>query len=119
MSCHNTETADTLRNKLLAMQAELSKVTDISDAEAAPVKLDQTSVGRLSCMDAMQAQAMAKATQGRRTAQLRAIQSAIVRLDNNEYGICLECDEPINPKRLEVDPVATFCIRCAELVQPD
>ncbi len=106
--------SSTVRTRLLAMQAELTDVADISAESAQPVTLDQTSVGRLSRMDAMQAQAMAQATQGRRTETLRAIEAALVRLDNDEYGRCLQCDELINPKRLEVDPVATLCITCAE-----
>ncbi|HIB85197.1 MAG TPA: hypothetical protein EYO59_11555, partial [Chromatiaceae bacterium] len=30
-----------------------------------------------------------------------------------DYGYCLDCDEPINPLRLESDPTATLCIECA------
>ena len=109
--------SEEIRARLLALRDEIEGVVDVSDASAKPVTLDQTSVGRLSRMDAMQGQAMAQATQARRAAVLRGVQAALVRLDNDEYGLCLECDEPINPKRLEIDPVAEFCIRCAEAKQ--
>ena len=105
---------ETTRERLLALQAEISGVTDMSEAASKPVTLDQTSVGRLSRMDAMQGQAMAQATHARRAEQLRATQAALVRLDNDEYGLCLECDEEIDPKRLDVNPAAALCIRCAE-----
>jgi len=64
-------------------------------------------------MDAMQAQAMAKASSERREQMLRQIEAALKRIDDDEYGYCRECDEPINPKRLEFDPTAVLCIECA------
>jgi len=77
------------------------------------VELDQSKVGRLSRMDALQAQAMAKASGDRREAMLRQITAALKRIDDDEYGFCQSCDEAINPKRLEVDPTAVLCISCA------
>ena len=68
-------------------------------------------------MDAMQAQAMAKASIERREQMLRRIDAALVRIDNDEYGYCKECDEPINPKRLEFDPTADLCINCASKLE--
>ena len=102
-----------MREKLLKLRAELQAIAESGDESAAIVELDQTKVGRLSRMDAMQAQAMAKASSERRTQMLRKIDAALVRIDNDEYGYCRECDEPINPKRLEFDPTAVLCIDCA------
>lgn len=78
------------------------------------VQLDQTRVGRLSRMDAMQAQAMNQAAQRLRDAELIAIKAALARLDNDDYGYCDACGEDINPGRLEVDPTALLCVSCAE-----
>jgi DnaK suppressor protein len=101
------------RDKLLALRAELQSIAETGDESAAVVELDQTKVGRLSRMDAMQAQAMAKASSNRRQVMLTKITAALKRIDDDEYGLCRECDEPINPKRLEFDPTATHCIECA------
>ena len=38
---------------------------------------------------------------------------ALNRVDDETYGLCRDCDEPINPKRLEFDPTALRCIDCA------
>ncbi len=44
----------------------------------------------------------------------RAINKALVRLEAGEYGICEECEEEINPKRLEAIPWTTMCVSCRE-----
>ena len=102
-----------MRQKLLKLRAELQAIAESGDASAAVVELDQAKVGRLSRMDAMQAQAMAKASGDRREQMLRQIEAALKRLDDDEYGYCRACDEPINPKRLEFDPTVLLCIECA------
>lgn len=82
-------------------------------ADRAPVELDQTSVGRLSRMDAMQQQAMAAAQSRRRAARLRALEAAIRRIEMEEFGWCESCGEAIPEGRLQIDPTATRCVACA------
>ena len=106
-----------MREKLLKLRAELQAIAEAGDESAAIVELDQTKVGRLSRMDALQAQAMAKASGERRKQMLQQIDAALLRIDNDEYGYCKECGESINPKRLEVDPTAVLCIDCASKLE--
>jgi len=105
---------DAFRELLLARRAELQGQVAYGDAAAETVELDQTRQGRLSRMDALQQQAMAMATSQRRQQELRRIQTALRRIENGEYGICLSCGEEIARGRLAVDPAATYCVRCAE-----
>jgi DnaK suppressor protein len=44
----------------------------------------------------------------------KAVETAISLLETGEYGVCQECGEPINPKRLEAIPWTTLCVRCQE-----
>lgn len=104
---------DAMRKRLVAMREELEDIADTGDDPAAVVQLDQTKVGRLSRMDALQAQAMAKASGDRRAVQLREIDAALRRIDEGSYGDCALCQEPINPRRLDADPAARLCIDCA------
>lgn len=85
-----------------------------SKESRATVMLDQQSVGRLSRMDALQGQAMAKAEEDRRQLAIRRIDAALTRLDREEFGECLECGEWIALKRLEWDPTVLKCIQCAD-----
>ena len=103
------------RATLLTARARLEEVEESGAAATAVVELDQTKVGRLSRMDAMQAQAMAQAV--RREQTLRRIEAALQRLDNDEFGYCLECGESINIKRLEFDPTVELCIDCASAAE--
>jgi len=102
-----------VKKRLLALQAELEASNELSNESRSPVALDQQSVGRLSRMDAMQQQAMAMATMKRRQNDLIRTAQALERLESDDYGYCDDCGEDILPQRLEVDPLATRCTRCA------
>jgi DnaK suppressor protein len=102
------------RSRLIAMREEIDELEQARSESQATVELDQTRVGRLSRMDAMQQQAMAQATGERARTHLLRIESALKRCDDGSYGDCLRCETPIDPRRLEVDPAATLCIQCAE-----
>lgn len=106
-----------MRDRLLELRAELESIAATGDDSAAVVELDQSKVGRLSRMDAMQAQAMAKASAQRREQSLRQIEAALQRIDDEEYGLCMDCGETINPRRLQFDPTALRCIDCASKVE--
>jgi DnaK suppressor protein len=47
--------------------------------------------------------------------RLKLVDEALRRLDRGEYGLCVQCERPIRPKRLEVQPWARYCVRCQEL----
>lgn len=78
------------------------------------VTLDQTSVGRLSRMDALQRQAMAQATARRRSAEIARLTDAAQRLADTpeEFGWCEDCGEPVGMRRLEADPSLRRCMEC-------
>lgn len=105
--------AAAIRARLLEQRAALIAGSKGAADSRAPVQLDQTSVGRLSRMDAIQQQAMALATQARRTEALRRIDQALARLDAGTYGECVACGEEIAPKRLALDPAVATCLECA------
>lgn len=46
--------------------------------------------------------------------QLNLVQKALERLREGEYGLCQECGEPIDRKRLDAVPWAPFCRSCQE-----
>jgi DnaK suppressor protein len=48
---------------------------------------------------------------------VREIDSALDKIGSGTYGICEECEEPINEKRLEANPVARYCISCKRMIE--
>lgn len=104
---------DEARARLLARKAELDEEDRLSAEGREPVTLQQDSVGRLSRMDALQVQAMALAAERRRKGERQRIDAALKRLDEDEWGWCLTCGDEIAEARLEHDPSASLCIKCA------
>lgn len=102
------------RAALLALRANLEAVSASGEEASRPVELDQQRFGRVSRMDALQAQAMSAAGRDRRKRELRRIDAALARIDDGEYGWCIDCGEDIDPRRLVADPAAALCLACAE-----
>ena len=45
---------------------------------------------------------------------LRKVRTALARIADGSYGVCLHCEEEINPKRLAAVPWTAYCIQCQE-----
>lgn len=103
-----------LKNLLLSRQKDLLALEETGTEAAAIVELDQTRVGRLSRMDALQGQAISQERERRRKLQLQNIAAALRRIEQDDYGYCNECGEEIAFKRLQFDPAATLCFDCAD-----
>lgn len=101
------------REKLLLLRQMLLAQDEMSKEGRAPVALEQDSVGRLSRIDAMQVQAMALAQHRRRETERAAIDMALKRIEDGEFGYCLTCGEEIAEARLFNLPSVTSCIECA------
>ncbi|OHC73640.1 MAG: molecular chaperone DnaK [Rhodospirillales bacterium RIFCSPLOWO2_12_FULL_58_28] len=102
------------KKRLEALRDELKRLALTSEDERKPVELDQSTVGRLSRMDALQAQAMALEIGRRREIELGRIDAALRRIEKGDFGYCINCGEIIAAKRLKLDPTVPICIDCAE-----
>ncbi|MCR9214354.1 MAG: TraR/DksA C4-type zinc finger protein [Proteobacteria bacterium] len=98
---------------LVARRDELLDIMKASTEDSQPVELDQSRVGRLSRIDALQGQAMAQETERRRRNELQRIDAALERVKSGDFGYCVNCDEQISDKRLKLDPSTPLCIDCA------
>ena len=99
--------------RLRARRAELVQAAAAHEDDRRPVQLDQTRMGRLSRMEAVQEQAMAIEIERRREVEMARIDAALQRLAEGEYGSCVTCGERIEPGRLELDPAIPLCLGCA------
>lgn len=106
-------TQNNFRARIGARIDDLAAQSAASQADRAAVALDQQSVGRLSRMDALQQQAMAKATEAWRQAEIAQLRAALARIDDGSFGYCVDCGEEIGAERLTRAPAVLKCMSCA------
>lgn len=100
------------REQLLELRSSLEAALSLKKESAGTVELDQQLMGRLSRMDALQHQEMAKAGREVQQLRLRRVVQALRAIEEGSYGECRECGEYIAFNRLEVSPEAPFCLEC-------
>jgi len=108
---------DKFKQLLLQQQKGLMDVLESGKTAAGTVTLDQTSVGRLSRMDALQSQAMLQEAARRREQSLRDIGAALRKIDSGDFGLCEQCGEEIAEKRLQINPTVLYCIDCSSKLE--
>ena len=100
------------RKRLEELEREIREDMDANPEDSGVVELD-SSIGRLSRMDALQSQQMALELKRRQENQLLRIENAFKRLAKGHYSLCGKCKKPIEEDRLEVFPDTATCVRCA------
>ena len=103
--------SDELHADLVTLQHQLRSMVESATAGARPVELDQP-IGRVSRMDAIQQQRMVSAGREAHKVRLSQIVRALAAFGRGEYGLCVECEEPIGYRRLKARPETSFCLRC-------
>lgn len=106
------EQRDDLRRRLQEERATLQTALVGADERSETVELDG-SMGRLSRMDALQQQEVAKAQARQARQRLKTVLGALRRIETDDYGWCPDCGELIGYKRLAVRPEAPFCVPCS------
>jgi len=108
----NADRIEHFRERLQQLAGEINADLAANKDDAGIVELD-TSIGRLSRMDAMQNQQMALELRRRRENQLLRIDNAFKRMDQGRYGKCGKCGKLIDEARLEIFPDVVTCVACA------
>ena len=102
-----------LRRALEVLEGQLANAHEASADGAAPVDLDEP-IGRISRMDAIAQQRMVEASRASMQRRLQQVRAALRRFEEDEYGDCASCGEPIAQRRLKAQPEAPFCLGCQE-----
>lgn len=108
---------DQFKDRIQTRLEELESLAASSQEAARPVTLDQARQGRLSRMDAMQGQAMAKVSEARRHVQVTELKKALIRIEQGDFGACQSCGEDISVARLTANPAVLTCIDCAQALE--
>ena len=103
------------RKRLLALKGEILGEGDI---EAEGTRQEDTAVGNDEDAQplAEMSQAIASSRNKNRTGVLGRVAAALARLekDPESFGLCLDCEEPIAGKRLELMPYVELCVECQQ-----
>ena len=104
-------------------RAELkTKITEeITKAEFEIVEMEkmaqpitpENSIGRISRMDAINNKSVVDAALRTKRAKLTKLHVALNKIDDEDFGYCTMCKQPIQPLRLMFMPESTRCVRCA------
>ena len=78
------------------------------------VELDQQLIGRLSRMDSIRDQQMTKANMIRRGQRKSELINALKRLEEDDFGFCIDCGDEIDIRRIRVNPLVRKCISCMQ-----
>lgn len=107
---------DTLRQVIEDSLFQIDNdLVDLKES-AKPVQPDNA-IGRLSRMEAIGQKSVKDAAIARAQGRQKKLKEALKRIDNDDFGICLECDEPIDWARLKSLPESVVCVECLEEAQ--
>jgi len=102
-----------------ALKAHIASEIDKLDKQLAsleeklrPIAPD-CSLGRLTRMEALAEQDVARKVYEEAQRRKVRLQNALSRIDGEDFGICIECDEPIGIERLKIRPESVRCVVCA------
>lgn len=102
------------RNRLSLDLIKTNEAIEESRKASTTIELDQSCVGRLSRMDALQQQAIAQGMTERLQLQKRKLKAALDRIDSGIFGLCCACGGDLEHQRLHADPCTLFCLPCVE-----
>jgi len=103
---------DNLRSAKHSLEAKLRDVTQ-SGGWRDTIAIEQNADPLDTTQRALELE-MATRSLDRNAALVRQIRAAIDRANQGEYGMCLDCEEPISHKRLAAVPWAALCIQCQQ-----
>ena len=108
-------TADQLIDLEELIISELDRIREESSSseEEREAIAPDVAIGRLSRLDAIQMQEVAKEAERRREKRISQLELALEQLYSGTYGRCDRCGEDIDFARLEVTPETTRCSSCA------
>ncbi len=101
-----------VNDTLLKVREEIKRLEELTK----PISPDNA-IGRLSRMEAIGEKSVNDAALRNAKIRVTKLTQALKRIEDKEYGDCLECGEEITEKRLKTIPEATLCIKCASRIE--
>lgn len=104
---------NSLKEKIAAEIETLKADIDALRDSIKPIPPD-AAIGRLTRMEMIGNKGICEANFRSAQTKLSKLESALKRIDSVDFGICVECEEPIPLKRLMIVPETLRCVHCME-----
>jgi DnaK suppressor protein len=105
-----------IKTKIIEEIAHLHGQIKALEAITQPIAPD-CSLGRLTRVEAMNEKAVNDKILDESRMKLKRLQSALSRVDREDFGICIDCEEDIAIGRLMIRPESIRCVACATTFQ--
>ena len=108
---------EALHAQLIERREALLQLLGGSDESTERVEIDsacQSKESQLARTESAQVREMARALRSRWKRELARVEGALRRMENDQYGHCFVCGEPIPLRRLQSDASVTRCVDCAQ-----
>lgn len=99
----------TILEKMRAVKKDITSYASL----VKPIAPDNA-IGRLTRMEAIGSKSINEAALRKAKETLVKLERALITVDKPDFGVCVECEEPIPLARLMVLPETTLCVQCAE-----
>jgi DnaK suppressor protein len=106
------ELEQAIRDGIAALERQIEELRE----KTRPIAPD-CSLGRLTRLEAMGEKQVNETVLRKSEQRLVRLRNALSRLKRPDFGLCVECDEPIGIERLKIRPESVRCIECAELAE--
>ncbi len=93
----------------------LKEQIDILEEKVKPIAPD-CSLGRLTRLEAMGEQHVNNKIMDESKLCLARLTNALLRVDKPMFGICIECEDPIEIERMRIRPESVRCVECENLL---
>jgi DnaK suppressor protein len=114
----SVEQIEELKVDLSELEVSMQELLDKTEDGTRPVKL-KDNAGRLSRMDEMHNQSILVANRNVIKNRLVEVKRAKLRIKDDNYGNCTECDEAVAFPRLKAYPEAPMCLDCQSKSESD
>ena len=104
---------DYYKNKLMQKQASLMDMVHRTEGYGREKEQNIQDIGDMAVESYTKEFIFGKSAGDRQILQL--IGEALERIEGETYGLCVHCENPIQPKRLDAVPWASYCIQCQDL----
>jgi DnaK suppressor protein len=111
-----TDKREILKNHIKEQIESLKESIKSYKLLSQPVAPDNA-IGRLTRMEAINSKSMNEAALNRAKHTLSKMEHAFRMIDDPDFGLCRECEEPIPFARLMIMPESDLCVQCAEAME--